>query len=395
MAAPESTLSSSSSSAFSHLLSGGWASSLALPTAFDLALRTALQEASKGIGRTSPNPPVGCVIVDADGSIVAVGHHEAAGRPHAEVNALDALLAARGPGAARGLTAVVTLEPCAHTGRTPPCTERLIHEGIARVVVGTLDPNPRVCGRGCASLRAAGIEVVIAEGALANACRALIAPFAMTMEAGRAFVVLKTATSLDGRVATRTGASRFITGPVSRALVHALRDAVDAVVVGRGTVIADDPALTVRDHHRQDGIAVRDPRRVILDRRAQLPLTARVFDPPGAWLVHEPNATPRPMAGVESIPVAALDLMELCRVLKERGNSSILVEAGPRLASAFLDAGVVDELWWFHAPIVIGGDGVAAVGSLGVDALTSSVRGDVLHRAACGDDSLTVLRPRR
>jgi len=357
------------------------------------ALRTALGEASKGIGRTSPNPPVGCVIVDTDGVIVAVGHHEAAGRPHAEVNALDALLAERGPGAARGLTAVVTLEPCAHTGRTPPCSERLIREGVARVVVGTLDPNPRVCGRGCASLQAAGIEVICAGGELARACGALIAPFAATMKDDRAFVVLKTATSLDGRVATRTGASRFITGAASRSLVHALRDAVDAVVVGRSTVIADDPALTVRDHRRHDGVAIRDPRRVILDRLAHLPVTARVFDPPGAWLVHEPTATPKPMAGIESMAVPGLDLADLCRVLKGRGISSVLVEAGPRLAAAFLQAGVVDELWWFHAPIIIGADGVAAVASLGVDALSSSLHGDVIHRAASGDDTLTIVRP--
>jgi diaminohydroxyphosphoribosylaminopyrimidine deaminase/5-amino-6-(5-phosphoribosylamino)uracil reductase len=235
----------------------------------------------------------------------------------------------------------------------------------------------------------------MADGAVARACRSLIAPFAMTMVGHRAFVVLKTATSLDGRVATRTGASRFITGPVSRGVVHALRDAIDAVVVGRGTVLADDPALSVRDHHRADGVAIRDPRRVVLDRRAQLPLTARVFDPPGALLVHEPTATPKPMAGIDGIALDNLDLLQLCRLLPSRGISSVLVEAGPRLAAAFLQAGVVDELWWFHAPLLIGGDGVAAVGSLGVEALTSSLRGDVLHHAHCGDDTLTILRPRR
>lgn len=362
---------------------------------WDATLWRALGEARQAVGRTSPNPPVGCVIVDHDGVVVAVGHHEAAGCPHAEVNALDALVRERGAGAARGLTAVVTLEPCAHTGRTPPCTERLMAEGIARVVVGAEDPNPRVSGRGVATLRHAGIDVVMAEGAVATACRCLIAPFAMTMVGHRAFVVLKTATSLDGRVATRTGASRFITGPVSRGVVHALRDAIDAVIVGRGTVLADDPALTVRDHHRADGVAIRDPRRVVLDRRAQLPLTARVFDPPGALLVHEPTATPKPIAGIDVVAIDNLDLVELCRLLPSRGISSVMIEAGPRLAAAFLQAGVVDELWWFHAPVVIGGDGVAAVGSMGVEALNSSLRGDVLHRAICGDDTLTILRPRR
>lgn len=379
-------------SAFAFLLA---ASSSTAPrsTRWEPALWRALQEAWRGVGRTHPNPPVGCVLTDDAGVIVAVGHHEAAGRPHAEVNALEALLAKRGPGAAKGLTAVVTLEPCAHHGRTPPCADRLVREGVARVVVGARDPNPRVDGRGLDILRAAGIEVIVAAGDVAAACTALIAPFATAITRGRAYVVLKTATSLDGRVATRTGASRFITGPASRRLVHRLRDAVDAVVVGASTVVADDPALNVRDVERDDGVAVRDPVRVILDRRASLPVTARVFDPPGALLVHNTDVTPKPMAGVDHLAVAGLDVASVLAALQVRGLTSVMVEAGPRLAAALLAAGVVDELWWFRAPIVIGGDGVPAVAGVGVDALGEARRWQPVHHVVLEDDALTVLRP--
>lgn len=358
-------------------------------------LLRALAEASKGIGRTFPNPPVGCVLLDARGAIVAVGHHEAAGRPHAEVNALEQLLAARGPGAAKGLTAVVTLEPCAHHGRTPPCAERLVHEGIGRVVVGAKDPNPRVDGRGIDVLRAAGIEVTVAAGPLSMACAALIAPFATTMTKQRVYVVLKVATSQDGRVATRTRASRFITGPASRAVVHRLRDAVDAVVVGASTVIADDPALTVRDVSRDDGVVVRDPLRVILDRRATVPVTARIFDPPGALVVHDVGVTPAPWPGVEHLAVAGLEPGAVLQALQRRGLTAVMVEAGPRLATALLRADVVDELWWFQAPMLIGNDGVPVCASLEVDGLADAPRFTPVHRTSCDADSLVVMRPVR
>ncbi len=390
-----------SRSAFAHLLPS---LSSSLPTVFSgpwgAALGVAFDEAVKGVGRTHPNPAVGCVLVDTagpgDGVIVARGSHHRAGEAHAEVVACDALIAARGEGSARGLTAVVTLEPCAHQGRTPPCADRLVREGVARVVVGTLDPNPRVDGRGIERLRNAGIEVVVASGEAAAACASLIAPFASSIvsssaSAPRPWVVLKTATSLDGRVATHTGASRFITGPHSRALVHALRDAVDAVLVGATTVERDDPALTVRDHRRTDGVAVRDPRRVVLDRRCQLPLTHRVFDPPGALLLHEPTATPKPVVGVDGVVVEGLAIDGVLQALQARGITSVLVEAGPRLAAAFVAAGVVDELWWFHAPLLMGGDGLAAVGPLGVTTLGQARRGDLAHRVVCGDDVLTIL----
>ena len=382
-------------SAFAHLLPQS--SSAAWSGPWGQALAAAYAEAVRGVGRTHPNPAVGCVIVDDDGVIVARGHHERAGEGHAEVNALNALIRDRGEGSARGLTAVVTLEPCAHHGRTPPCADRLVREGVARVVVGTLDPNPRVDGRGIERLQAAGIDVVIADGEAAIACAALIAPFARGIapsvpgEVRRPWVVLKTATSLDGRVATRTGASRFITGPASRGLVHALRDAVDAVLVGANTVDVDDPALTVRDHRRADGSPVRDPRRIVLDRRCRLPLTARVFDPPGALLVHEPTSTAKPLYGVEHVAVDGFELPSILSMVQARGLTSVLIEAGPRLSASLLAGGLVDELWWFHAPIVIGADGAAAVGGLDVATLAQAKRGVVAHRGVVGDDVLTVM----
>ncbi len=356
-------------SAFAHLLppaapassTSGCAGVLDISTA--APLHEAWREALKGIGRTHPNPPVGCVIVDDDGTIIARGFHEKAGERHAEIKALDALA----PGAARGKTVVVTLEPCTHHGRTPPCVDRLLDEGVSRVVVGAIDPNPRVHQQGVRRLRAAGVDVVIAEGADALRCQALIAPFATTQQLARPYVVLKTATSLDGKVATRTGSSRGITGPASRALVHALRDAVDAVVVGADTVLADDPALTVRD------LPGRDPLRVILDRHARVPRSARVFA--------DDN-------------VCVLGLASISDVLKElhrRGLLAVLVEAGPRLAAAFLQADVVDELWWFHAPLLVGNDGLSAVDFGQVDHIQQAPRFDVVTRAEVGNDGLTVL----
>jgi diaminohydroxyphosphoribosylaminopyrimidine deaminase/5-amino-6-(5-phosphoribosylamino)uracil reductase len=213
----------------------------------------------------------------------------------------------------------------------------------------------------------------------------------MSTTPDRPWVVLKTATSLDGRVATRTGASRFITGPASRQLVHALRDAVDAVVVGASTTLIDDPALTVRDVHRGDGSPVRDPLRVVLDRRCTVPVTARVFDPPGALLLHDAKATPKPLVGVERVGLDDFGIPSALSVLRARGVSSVLVEAGPRLAAAFIAARAVDELWWFHAPILIGADGAAAVGELGVAALADAPTCEAWHHMALGADSLTVL----
>jgi diaminohydroxyphosphoribosylaminopyrimidine deaminase/5-amino-6-(5-phosphoribosylamino)uracil reductase len=371
-------------SAFSWLLPG-----TPRPTT---PLGLALSEACRGVGRTRPNPPVGCVVLDDDGAILGRGFHARAGDRHAEVVALDDVIARHGAGAARGKTLVVTLEPCAHHGRTPPCVERVLRDGIARVIVGALDPNPRVDGAGVARLRDAGVEVVVMpnddiDGAR---CQALLQPFSSALRRRRPWVVLKTATTLDGRVATQTGASRFITGPESRSLVHALRDVVDAVIVGASTALKDDPALTVRDAPPRD-VAVRQPLRVLLDRRLEVPPTARLFGDPGALVFHDDIARPVPHRGVEFVGGGT----DLDRVLDELGRRDVLsamIEAGPALAAAALRAGVVDELWWFHAPLVIGGDGVAAVAAFGVDAIAGALRFAPLHRLSVGQDTLTVLR---
>lgn len=345
----------------------------------------ALRAAVPSVGRTCPNPAVGCVVVDDSGAVIARGGTEPAGKRHAEVVALDALPA----GAARGKTLYATLEPCSHHGRTPPCADRIVREGVARVVVGAIDPNPLVHQQGVARLRAAGIAVDVVSGvddrAAFDWCAALLRPFARSMASRasgapqRPYVVLKVATSLDGKVATRTGASRFITGPESRRLVHRLRNVVDAVAVGAGTVAVDDPHLGVRDTAAGDAPA-RDPLRVIFDRQ-------RRFTParaPHLQLYRDARAVHVDAADVH----AALAAVAAVPVV------SLLVEAGPTLAAAFLRAGVVDELWWFHAPIVIGDDGRGASASLGVDVLADAHAFDVADRVVCGVDVLTVLVPR-
>ena len=381
-------------SAFYWLLPG------VAPSSTPLGL--ALAEAQKGVGRTMPNPPVGCVVLDDDGTVLGRGFHARAGERHAEVVALDDVVARHGKGAARGKTLAVTLEPCTHQGRTPPCVDRVLREGVGRVIVGALDPNPQVNGAGVARLREAGVDVVVADAGHAAhvpahvddddgaRCRALLQPFTSSMTRRRPWVIVKTATSLDGRVATRTRASRFISGRASRALVHALRDVVDAVVVGASTGLHDDPALTVRDAPLRD-VVPRDPLRVLLDRRLEVPSTAKLFATPGALVFHAPEATARPRAGVEHVGQGT-ELAVVVDELGRRGLLAVMIEAGPRLAAAALRDGVVDELWWFHAPIVLGAEGVPAVGDLGVDVIPAAPHFVPLFRGPVGHDTLTVLR---
>ncbi|NPA31500.1 MAG: bifunctional diaminohydroxyphosphoribosylaminopyrimidine deaminase/5-amino-6-(5-phosphoribosylamino)uracil reductase RibD, partial [Chloroflexi bacterium] len=231
-------------------------------------MRLALDLARRGLGRTHPNPAVGAVIV-RDGRVVGRGFHPKAGEPHAEIFALR-----EAGDAARGAVMYVTLEPCVHHGRTPPCVDAILEAGIAEVHIATLDPNPVVHGQGVAKLRAAGVKVVLGEGQAE--ARKLIEGFAHWVRTRRPWVVAKYAMTLDGKIATRTGHARWITGPEARAWVHRLRDQVDAILVGRGTVEADDPRLTTR---LPDADAVHHPLRVVLDSRGRAPLTARVFDP--------------------------------------------------------------------------------------------------------------------
>ena len=329
----------------------------------------ALRLARRGLYTTDPNPRVGCVIAHGE-RVVGEGWHARAGTPHAEIHALEAAGAA-----ARGATAYVTLEPCCHHGRTPPCSQALIRAGVARVVVAMEDPNPRVAGQGLAQLREAGIEVQ--SGLLETEARALNPGFIRRMANGRPFVRLKQAMSLDGRTAMASGESRWITGPEARTDVHRLRARAGAVLTGVDTVLADDPSLNVRLDPATLGIEdeVRQPLRVILDSRLRTPPDARLFDLPGPTLVLTGSSDPDAIQSLEArgAEVATLP-MEAGRValgavmerLAEREVNELHVEAGPTLAGALLAGGLVDELVVYMAPVLLGSEarGLAALPGL-------------------------------
>ncbi|MEW6725742.1 MAG: bifunctional diaminohydroxyphosphoribosylaminopyrimidine deaminase/5-amino-6-(5-phosphoribosylamino)uracil reductase RibD [Bacillota bacterium] len=317
-------------------------------------MRLALELAAQARGRTSPNPLVGAVLV-RDGAIIGKGYHTRAGMPHAEIEALrDA------GGEARGATLYVTLEPCCHTGRTGPCTEAIVAAGVKRVVAAMRDPNPLVSGRGLARLREAGVEV--REGVLEEEARRLNEFFIKYITTRTPFVTLKTAMSLDGKIATRTGDSRWVTGEESRRYVHELRDIYDVILVGVGTVLKDDPSLTTR--LPEGG---RDPVRVILDSRGRTPAGARVLkQESGAATViavtgaaPEENVAALAEAGAQILvcgPGPLVDLQTLLRALAERELTSVLVEGGSRVNASFLAAGLVDKVVWFIAPKIVAGE---------------------------------------
>jgi diaminohydroxyphosphoribosylaminopyrimidine deaminase/5-amino-6-(5-phosphoribosylamino)uracil reductase len=337
-------------------------------------MAVALRLAERGLGSVWPNPAVGCVLVH-DGRIVGRGWTQPGGRPHGEVEALR-----RTGGAALGATAYVSLEPCAHYGRTPPCTMALLQAGIRRVVVATADPDPRVDGRGIEQLRQAGVEVAV--GLCGAEAEAINAGFILRVRTGRPLVTLKLATSLDGRIATKTGASQWITGEQARARGHLLRASHDAIMIGSGTALADDPALTCR----LPGLEDRSPVRIVLDRRLRLSPTSQVAA--GArtvptWLFSGGDASARRrdalrMLGVDVQTVGTddsgrLDLREVLAALGARGITRLLVEGGAELATSLLRARLVDRLAWFRGPVLIGGDGQAAIGALGVEAIIDAL----------------------
>ena len=329
----------------------------------DLAqMARAIHLAEHGLYTTDPNPRVGCVLV-RDGVVVGEGYHRRAGEPHAERNAIDAA-----GDRARGATAYVTLEPCCHHGRTPPCTDALLAAGVARVVVGMEDPNPLVDGRGLERMRAAGVEVV--TGVLELQCRALNPGFDKRMRTGLPYVRLKLAASLDGRTAMASGESRWITSEAARRDVQWLRARSSAVVTGIGTVLADDPSLNVRlDPAEIPALTpdepVRQPLRVVVDSRLRMPVDARMLPLPGATLVVTCNESPRDIARMTSAgaevqlcPAAAAgeraDLKALMRYLGQRELNEVLIETGPTLAGAAMQAGIVDELVLYLAPHLMG-----------------------------------------
>lgn len=353
----------------------------------------ALALAERGLGNVWPNPTVGCVLVK-DGHVVGRGWTQPGGRPHAETEAI----ARAGAAAARGSTAYVTLEPCVHHGRTPPCTDAMLTAGIARAVIAIPDPDPRVDGRGIARLRAAGMEVAV--GCLAEEARRQNDGFFLRVGQGRPAVSLKLATSADGRIATATGESQWITGPEARAEGHRLRLRHDAILIGSGTALADDPLLTCR----LPGLERHSPVRVVVDRRLRLGAGSRLArsarEMP-VWLFTGEDRAPRAAAlreaGMEVLPLLAEEpeagLREVLATLAARGLTRVLVEGGAALATAFLRAGLVDRLYWFDAPLVLGGDGAPAVGPLGVRRLAEGRRWRRVEERRLGPDRLAVLEP--
>jgi diaminohydroxyphosphoribosylaminopyrimidine deaminase/5-amino-6-(5-phosphoribosylamino)uracil reductase len=323
-------------------------------------MRRALALAGHGLGLASPNPMVGAVVVSG-GLIVGEGWHEGPGTDHAEIVALRAA-----GERARGATLYVTLEPCSHHGRTPPCAPAVAAAGVRRVVAAVEDPNPRVDGAGFRTLHEAGVEVV--RGVLEDDGRELIRGFATAMTEGRPFVIAKLAASLDGKTAARDGSSRWITGPEAREDAHRLRAAADAVVVGAGTALADDPSLTVR----LDGYRGRQPLRVLLDRSGRVPATGALFDDAAPTLVATSTAASqarvREWSG-HGAEVIALDgsesLRSLMTLLCEGRHrvQTVLIEGGPAVAGAAVERGLVDRFVLYLAPKLIGGD--AAPGVLG------------------------------
>jgi diaminohydroxyphosphoribosylaminopyrimidine deaminase/5-amino-6-(5-phosphoribosylamino)uracil reductase len=351
----------------------------------------ALGLARRNLGRTWPNPSVGCVIVK-DGRVVGRGYTQPGGRPHAETEAL-----AQAGVLAQGATAYVSLEPCAHHGKTPPCAEALVAARIKTCVIATGDPDPRVAGGGIAILKAAGIEIRL--GVLEDEALELNAGFFTRVKSGRPLVTLKLATSLDGRIATLSGESKWITGPDARAIGHQLRAGHDAIMVGSGTVLADDPELTCR----LTGLEDRSPVRVVLDTRLRVAPTAKLLanqDRFPTWLVTRAGQSAAVLDGLRALKTTLIcppidesgrvALKAALKELAERGLTRILVEGGANLATSLLKEDLVDRLAWFQAPLVIGDDGMAAIGELGRAALDRISRFKLLSAQQIGPDSFAL-----
>lgn len=341
-------------------------------------MQRALDLAAHAKGRTSPNPLVGAVVVK-NGQVVGEGYHQKAGTPHAEVHALNAA-----GEAAKGATLYVNLEPCCHWGRTPPCTEALIRAGIAEVYIATLDPNPVVAGQGVQQLRNAGINAYL--GICEQEASDLNEVHRKYIQTGKPFVILKMAMSLDGKIATASGESQWITSEAARHRGHEIRDTVDAILVGRRTVARDNPALTTRLPHR-DG---QDPIRIVLDSHARTSPDARIFNPdseaqvivaitPAATLK---NTDTLKKTGAEVLTVSAVHgkvcFKNLMEILGEREITSVLIEGGSEINGSALATGIVDKVMCFVAPKLIGGqDAPGPIGGTGIRSLTDAVN---LHR---------------
>lgn len=344
------------------------------------AMRRAIALAARGLGSTSPNPVVGCVLLDASGQLVGEGYHQQAGGPHAEIHALRAA-----GDLARGATAYVTLEPCNHTGRTGPCAQALIEAGVRRVVYAVGDPNPQATG-GADTLRAAGVEVV--GGLLADEAEAGNIAWLTSVRLGRPFVRWKYAATLDGRIAAADGTSRWITSAESRADVHRLRAESDAVVVGSGTARADDPHLAVRG---VEGAV--QPLRVVLDTEASaVKPGARVLDDAARTVIavaedvfFEDTMHIGETWRLSRAPGGGLDIPELLAALHQQGVRSVLLEGGPTLAGAFVRAGAVDQVVGYLAPVLLGA-GPNALADAGITTITEALRLDITETVRIGPD---------
>ena len=359
------------------------------------AMRAALALARRGLGTVGPNPAVGCVIVK-QGRVVGRGWTQSGGRPHGETEALR-----RAGEAARGAAAYVSLEPCCHWGRTPPCVDALITAGVQRAVVALEDPDPRVAGEGMRRLRAAGLDVEV--GLCAEEAAEVNVGFLSRLRLGRPLVTLKFATSLDGRIATASGESQWISGPPARERAHALRASHDAIMVGTGTAVVDDPQLTCR----LPGLDHRSPVRVVIDRHLRIPPTARLIADAHqvpTWVLTLRSADPDRRAAflanrvtlidVDHDSTGQVDLAAALGVLGERGITRLLVEGGAGLAAAFFRARLVDRLVWVHAPLAIGGDGIPAIAGLDLSALAHAPAFERLSTETIGDDVLTTFSVR-
>ncbi len=355
-------------------------------------MKHALGLAARGLGRVAPNPAVGCVIVRFDenpeGIVVGRGSTQPGGRPHAETEALD-----MAGGAAKGATAYVTLEPCAHHGKTPPCAETLVKADVAHVVIACLDPDPRVSGKGVEILKDFGIKTSL--GVLEAEARRLNQGFMTRIEKGRPMISVKVATSLDGRIATHSGDSQWITSNEARRHGHRLRAESDAIMVGSTTAILDDPSLDCR----LEGLEDRSPVRVVCDGRLRLPLTSKMVQ-----TAKEKSTILITLTGTEavrrrafedcgvnviSVPAGSkgqIDLALACRQLADLGLTRVLVEGGGHLIASLMAEGLVDEMHWFRAPKVIGSDGIAAVQAFGVDRIDQAAILDRTGFQVLGED---------
>lgn len=353
-------------------------------------MREALRLGRLGLWATTPNPAVGAVVVKG-GRVVSGGYHKKAGGPHAEVSALKPLEGKD----LKGATMYVTLEPCCHHGRTPPCTGAVIGSGIKSVVVGALDPNPKVAGKGVKALRRAGIDVTV--GVLEPECRALNEWYAKYITTGLPFVTLKLASTLDGRIATSGGESQWITGTDARRHVHRMRGRSDAVMVGVNTVLNDDPLLTVRH------VKGRDPLRVIVDSTLRTPVDSKVFrglginDGAGLIIFTAKGAPGRKVSRVQRAGAKVVELPRtkdgvgvrmVLKRLGEMGVATVLVEGGGRLSASLIKAGMVDRVSLFFSPLILGADAKASIGDLCVKRLESAIRLKGLSTRRFGGDIL-------